>query len=359
MPDTMTALLLDRPAGPDELSAAMRLGRLPFPEPGPGQVRLRVEACSLNPVDWKVARGGNPAWTWPHVLGLDVAGTVDALGPGVATPAEDGATALRPDLAVGDTVALHHDLRRPGGLAQYVVVDALALAHLPDAVSATDAAALPCAGMTAYHALTRRVRLAAGQTILITAGAGGVGGYAVQIAHHLGARVIATAPPDKVRAVRALGADEVIDYRAAGDPDAVAAAARALTPQGRGVDAVLDTLDGASATANLGALAFNGALAFIGGRPDLSAMPGFTISPSIHEVSLGAAYSAGTARDRADLATMLTEMLELVAAGRLDARVAETVPLDAVPAAYAQLARGHQAGKLVCDVAGSAVAASS
>ncbi|WP_180272230.1 alcohol dehydrogenase catalytic domain-containing protein [Actinomyces ruminis] len=126
MPETMTALLLDRPAGPDELAAAMRLGRLPVPEPGPGQVRLRVEACGLNPVDWKVARGGNPAWARPHILGLDVAGVVDALGPGVAAPAEDGAPALRPDLAVGDRVALHHDLRRPGGLAQYVVVDALA-----------------------------------------------------------------------------------------------------------------------------------------------------------------------------------------------------------------------------------------
>lgn len=165
--------------------------------------------------------------------------------------------------------------------------------------------------------------------------------------------MLATASPDKVQAVRALGADEVIDYRTAGGPDAVAAAARALTPEGRGVDAVLDTLDSASATANLGALAFNGALAFIGGRPDLSAVPGFTISPSIREASLGAAYSAGTARDRADLAAMLAETLELVAAGRLDTRVAEVVPLDAVPAAYVRLAQGHQTGKLVCYVAGS------
>lgn len=352
MLDTMTALLLDRPAGPDELVAAMRLGQLPIPEPGPGQVRLRVEACGLNPVDWKVARGGHPAWSWPHILGLDVAGTIDALGPGVAEP-RCGAPALRPDLAVGDRVALHHDLRRPGGLAQFVVVDALALAHVPDAVPTTDAAALPCAGMTAYHALTRRLRLAAGQTILITAGAGGVGGYAIQIARSLGARVIATASTTKAEAVRALGADEVIDYRAAGGPEAVAAAARALTPEGRGLDAVLDTLDPASATANLGALAFNGRLAFIGGRPDLLAVPGFTVSPSIHEVSLGAAYSAGTARDRADLAIMLAELLELAAFGRLDARVAEVVPLDAVPAAYARLAQGHQAGKLVCDVAGA------
>ncbi len=227
----MTALLLDRPAGPADLASAMRVGEVSVPESGVGQVRLRVEACGLNPVDWKVARG-SAAWSWPHILGLDVAGTIDVIGPGVTTPADDGTSALRPDLAVGDRVALYHDLRRPGGLAQYTVVDALAVAHVPAAVTAVEAAALPSAGMTAYQALVRRLRLAAEQTVLITAGAGGVGGYAIQIAKGLGARVIATASTTKLEAVRALGADEVIDYRVAGGPEAVAMAARALTPSG-------------------------------------------------------------------------------------------------------------------------------
>ncbi|WP_315500951.1 zinc-binding dehydrogenase [Actinomyces radicidentis] len=342
---SQTALLLDRPAQPAELADALRLGQAPVVEPGAGQVRLRVAAVGLNPVDWKVARAGSDAWTWPHVLGLDVAGTVDAVGPGVSE--------ARPDLEPGQRVALHHDLRAPGGLQETVVVDALAVAHVPDAVSLADAAALPCAGMTAYQAL---VRLHAGeeQTVLITAGAGGVGGYAVQLARLMGARVIATASPEKADSVRALGADEVLDYRALGSPEAVARAARALTPDVRGVDGVLDVLSSESATANLGALAFNGGLAYVGGRPDLSAVPGFTVSPSLHEVSLGAAYSAGTSRDRLVLAVMLTSLLGMVESGDLDPRVTTRVALADVPAAYEALASGHAMGKTVAVLAPSA-----
>lgn len=335
---SQTALLLDHPAQPAELTDALRLGQAPVVEPGPGQVRLRVTAVGLNPVDWKVACAGSDAWTWPHVLGLDVAGTVDAIGPSVSE--------ARPDLEPGQRVALHHDLRASGGLQESVVVDALAVAHVPDAVGLADAAALPCAGMTAYQAL---VRLHAGeeQTVLITAGAGGVGGYAVQLAGIMGARVIATASSEKADAVRALGADEALDYRALGSTEAVARAARALTPEGRGVDGVLDVLSSESATANLGALAFNGGLAYIGGRPDLSTVPGFTVSPSLHEVSLGAAYSAGTSRDRLVLAVMLTSLLGMVEAGDLDPRVMSRVTLAEVPGAYEALATGHAMGKTV------------
>ncbi|MCL3776568.1 MULTISPECIES: zinc-binding dehydrogenase [unclassified Actinomyces] len=347
----MTALVLDRPAPPEELAQAMHLTEQDVPEPGPGQVRVRVGACGLNPVDWKVARSGSASWDWPHVLGLDVAGTVDALGDGVCPDAHgpEGSDPLRADLAVGARVALHHDLRRPGGLAEYVVVDAQALAHVPAPVSLTAAAALPCAGMTALQALTR-LHVGEQQTLLVTGGAGGVGGYAVQLARLMGARVIATASPGKAEAVRALGADEVLDYRALGSPEAVAAAARALTPQGRGVDAVLDTLGAGSATANLAALAFNGGLAYIGGRPDLAQLPGFSVSPSLHEVSLGAAYSAGTSRDRLVLTLMLTSLLTMVADGELDPRVERAVALQEAPQAYLLLAQGHALGKTVAVV---------
>ena len=170
----------------------------------------------------------------------------------------------------------------------------------------------------------------------------------------MGARVIATASPEKADSVRALGADEVLDYRALGSPEAVARAARALTPDVRGVDGVLDVLSSESATANLGALAFNGGLAYVGGRPDLSAVPGFTVSPSLHEVSLGAAYSAGTSRDRLVLAVMLTSLLGMVESGDLDPRVTTRVALADVPAAYEALASGHAMGKTVAVLAPSA-----
>ncbi|MBS6072873.1 MAG: zinc-binding dehydrogenase [Actinomyces urogenitalis] len=177
-----------------------------------------------------------------------------------------------------------------------------------------------------------------------------MGGYAVQLAHRAGIRLITTASPAKTEAVRALGADEVIDYRAAGSPQAVAAAARAFTLGGRGVDGVLDTVDAASATANLTALAFNGALAYIGGRPDLSGVSGFALSPSLHEISLGAAYSAGTDRDRRALSSRLARLLDAVAAGSLDARVQHVVSLEENGAAYAELASGPAQGKTVCQI---------
>jgi NADPH:quinone reductase len=134
---SVRALLLPEPGPPESL----RLGELPVPAPEFGQVRVGVEACGLNPVDYELAAAGAPHWTWPHVLGLDVCGTVDALGPGVS------------GVRVGQRVACHGDLRRRGALAERVVADAAVLTVVPDSVDPVSAAALPCAGMTAYQAV--------------------------------------------------------------------------------------------------------------------------------------------------------------------------------------------------------------
>lgn len=331
---TMRALVLDAPGDPQSLHIA----QIPVPEPGPGQVLVRVHACGLNPVDVKTARSGDDAWHWPHVLGLDVAGTVEAVGEG----AEQAATV--PELGVGSRVVLHHDLRRGGGYADYVVVDACALARIPQGVSAQDAAALPCAAMTAYQALTR-LALTSGSSFLVTGGAGGVGGYAVQLARHLGTRVIATASAANLNYVRSLGADEVIDYQA----QDVVAQVRERT-DGRGVDAVLDTVGSRSATDNLRALAFNGALAYTAGRPDLDVLPPFGVSPSLHEISLGAAYSHGDEVAVRDLSVMLAELLSLLLEGGIDPCVQEVVDLEDVPRGLERLATGHGRGKIVAAV---------
>ncbi|MGI5461024.1 alcohol dehydrogenase catalytic domain-containing protein [Streptomyces sp. CA-249302] len=195
---TMRALVLDRPGTPDTLRPA----DLPVPEPGPGEVGVRVAACGLNRVDYQVAAGGHPDWVCRHVLGLDVAGTVDAVGDEVK------------GLSPGQRGAGHGDLRRPGGLAEFTLADASTLAVVPDGLDLATAAALPCAGMTAYQAVVRRLRVAEGDTVLVTAGAGGVGGFAVQLAARAGARVIATASAHNAEHVRKLGAHEVVDYRA-------------------------------------------------------------------------------------------------------------------------------------------------
>lgn len=322
----MRALLLDRPGAPDTL----RLGKAHVPRPRAGEILVRVEACGLNPVDYKVASGGVAAWTWPHILGLDVVGIVEAIGDGVTS------------VEAGSRVAYHGDLRRAGGFAEYSCTTADTVAHVPEGVSATDAAALPCAGMTAYQAVDRRLHVGTNDTVLVTAGAGGVGGFAIQLAARAGARVITTASAPKADWVRALGAAEVIDYTR----EDVATQVRRLT-DGHGVDAVVDTLGGSSATQNLALLAFGGGIATIDGRASLSAIPPFTIAPSTHEIALGAAHEHGDARARRELSTMLSELLAMLARHELSPMISDVLPLDRVPKGLSALAGRHVTGKLV------------
>lgn len=325
----MRALLLDAP-GP---TASLRVGEVLAPHPEVGQVRVRVEACGLNPVDGQVAASGHPAWAWPHVLGLDVAGVVDELGEGVT------------QWALGDRVAFHGDLRQRGGLAEHAVADVDVLARVPRGLDAVAAAALPCAGITAFQAVHRRLHVRAGDLVLVTGGAGGVGGVAVQLAAQAGARVVATASGYNVDHVQGLGAVAVIDHRT----EDVAARVRAITG-GRGVDAVVDTVGPASATAALGLLRYAGGLAAVAGRPDLDAVPSFTLAPSVHEIAVGAAYSHGGSRARRDLGVVLDELLVRAADHRLDPRVTAVVPLEGVAGALAELAGRHVRGKIVATL---------
>jgi NADPH:quinone reductase-like Zn-dependent oxidoreductase len=328
----MRALLLDRPGPPSSL----RVGEAPRPVPGAGEVLVRVEAVGLNPVDYQVAAGGHPLWTYSHILGLDIAGVVHDAGP-------------RPDprLPVGTRVAWHQDLRRAGGLAEYVTGPAAVMAVVPPEVSTTVAASLPCAGMTAYQAVLRRLRAQRGQYALVQGASGGVGGFAVQLLAAAGARVIATASPANHDYVRGLGAETVLDYRRAD----LGAALRAATGE-RGFDAVVDAVSPASAEQGLLLLRHAGGLAAVAGRPSLDAVHPFGIAPSLHEIALGAAYTHGDAGNRADLALMLTELLRLVAEGTLTPLPIETVRLEDAPEALERLAGRHVRGKIVVRLEG-------
>ena len=123
----MKALLLDAPGPPETL----RLGEAQAPHAGSGEIVVRVKACGLNPVDYRVAQSGNPAWTWPHILGLDVAGVVEEVGQDVS------------GFVPGDKVAYHGDLRRNGGYAEFAVTAADTVAPMPQGLSFERAAALP------------------------------------------------------------------------------------------------------------------------------------------------------------------------------------------------------------------------
>lgn len=324
----MKALLLHTP-GPDY---ALTLAEVDKPEPGPGEVRLRVAASSINPVDYKFARSG-AGLALPHVPGVDAAGTIDAVGPDAG------------DWQPGQRVIAVTNLYRWGGFAEYVIVDARVLSRIPDSLSFERAAAIPCAGLTAWQAVHQKLHLRAGQTVLVTAAGGGVGGFVVQMARRAGARVIATASREPER-VRALGADLVLDYRA-GD---VAQQVMDATG-GRGVDAVIDLVSAGSAAALLPVLRHNGAIVCVVGRPADSQLPAWGKAISVQDVALGFAYQHGDGDNLREIGRAGEIVAGWVADGLVDPVITRTVSLEQAPHALREAEAGATQGKVVIRIA--------
>jgi NADPH:quinone reductase-like Zn-dependent oxidoreductase len=201
----MRALVYDRYGRPETL----QLEHVPQPQPGPGEVLVRVQAASLNSWDWDLMVGtpmgrvNGPFGPPRRILGADIAGTVEAVGPGVT------------GLAPGDRVFGDLSTGKWGGLAEFALARASALAMIPEGLSFIDAAALPQAGCLALQALRRRPQLGQGDGVLINGAGGGVGTFAVQLAKLAGAHVTAVDRAEKRDALIALGADNFIDYRQA------------------------------------------------------------------------------------------------------------------------------------------------
>ncbi|WP_405141076.1 NADP-dependent oxidoreductase [Paenibacillus sp. FSL H7-0942] len=168
------------------------------------QVVVKLEATSINPIDWKLREGYLKEmydWEFPIILGWDVAGVITEIGSNVTK------------WKVGDRVFSRPDTTRFGSYAEYTAVDEHLLAKLPDSISYEEAAAVPLAGLTAWQVLFTHGDLKEGETVLIHAGAGGVGMYAIQLAKHAGAHVITTASEKNHELLYSLGADQVIDYK--------------------------------------------------------------------------------------------------------------------------------------------------
>lgn len=325
---TMQAFVLQN-ARPD---FALQAVQIPRPLPAAGEIRVRVVAAALNPVDAKLCVSGHTDWRWPHVPGVDAAGVVDAIGEGVDT------------FWLGLRVIAHTDLSLSGTFAQWVVTPAHSVSVVPDEIDLITSASLPCAALTAWQALAYRLRLQAGQTILIEAAAGGVGGFAVQMAKELGAHVIATASSHKADYVASLGADAVIDYRT----EDVAAQVRELT-KGAGIDAVLDSIGGETARRDLQLMKFGGQFASLLGLPDTTGIDLFARSPSIHVIALGGAWSSGELSAQQELARLGDEVLKMLTQNRLRPLPIEVIPADSAQltkALHRQLAGGVR-GKLV------------
>ncbi len=223
---------------------------MPKPEPGPGQVLVRMVAAGVNHADERSRAGEFKLLFQPHlpsVAGGELSGEVAAVGEGVT------------GFTVGDAVIAYTGVIRMGAYAEYAVVDQDALALAPTRISLVDAAALPVVGLTAWRALVTLGQVSAGQRVLIHGGSGGVGSIAIQLGKHLGVTVITTASSRNADFVRELGADEVIDYRTEDFVEKLA---------GNPVDLVLDTQGGDIATRSLEVLRPGGLLISIAGTPD-------------------------------------------------------------------------------------------
>jgi putative PIG3 family NAD(P)H quinone oxidoreductase len=308
----------------------LELTTVPDPLPGPGEVLVEVAAAGVNRADVLQRAGNYPVPPGAsEILGLEVSGTVAALGAGVA------------GWQVGDEVAA---LLAGGGYAELVAVPAGQLLPVPGSVSLVDAAALPEAVCTAWDNLVRAGGLVAGETVLVHGGSGGVGSAAIQLAAAVGARVLTTAGgPDRVTRCRELGADVAIDYK----NEDVVEAVRSAT-DGRGVDVILDVLGAGGLPANVEMLATGGRLVVIGtqkgrkGELDLGKL--LARQGTIRATLLRPRSLEQKAALVADVRERVWPMLD---DGRLRPVVADRLPLSDAARAHVLLDSGRAFGKLL------------
>ncbi|GAB2533334.1 zinc-binding dehydrogenase [Brachybacterium huguangmaarense] len=313
--------------------AALEVGELPVPRPGPTDVLVRVEAAAIDHVDLVVLSGSYPTPTpFRFVAGRDAVGTVTDTGEGAASR-----------FAPGDRVwtnSLGH-AGRQGAFAQYAVVPADRLYRPADRADALEAVALAHAGVTAAIGLRRRARVRAGDNVVIGAGGGGGGSAAVRLAELAGARVVATASADDLARVRGLGADAALDRRA-GD-----LAERRGDAVGPGADIACDTSGRMDLAGTLGLLAPGGTLLVTAGmdtRHEITAGDLYTRDAAVR----GFAMSSASVEDLAEAARAVGTLLS---ADPVPVRIAETVGLDGVAGACERLASGGVRGRIVVRIA--------
>jgi NADPH:quinone reductase-like Zn-dependent oxidoreductase len=288
----------------------------PLPTIADDDILIRVHAAAINPVDWKIREGYLQEflpYKLPLILGWDVSGVVEAIGAEV--------THFKP----GDEVYSRPNIERNGAYAEYIAVKASEVAFKPKTVDHIHAAAVPLAGITAWHCLFEAAHLTAGQRVLIHAAAGGVGSYAVQFARWKGAHVIGTASARNRDFLMELGANEVIDYQ-------TSQFEAGLAP----VDVVFDTIGGDVQERSWQVIKPGGILVSI-------------VSPPSEEKAV--AHQCRSAyvfiQPRAD---WLTEIADLIDAGQVKSIVETVLPLSQVAEAHSLSQSGRTRGKIVLQV---------
>lgn len=315
---TMKAIRIHEYGGPEVL----RYEDVSRPEPGEGEVLVRVRAAGINPLDIKVRKGliqSTPP-RFPMTLGRDLSGTIEQLGSGVS------------GFEIGDGVFARVDASRDGAYAEYCVVRAQDLAKKPTTVDHTRAASVPVAGLAAWEGLfapnvrpDAPRRFSIGQSVLIHGGGGGVGSFAVQIAKCRGARVITTARGEDFGMLRELGADQLIDYRKSRFEELVS-----------DVDLVLDLVGGEVQDRSWQVLKPGGVLVSTVSLPSESVAR----ERAVHAAVVGGHSGA----------TQLAELARMIDTGALQPVVSQIFPLTDARAAHEKLEAGQVRGKLVLRV---------
>jgi NADPH:quinone reductase-like Zn-dependent oxidoreductase len=303
--------VLVREFGPPEV---LRIEEVPRPVPADGEILVKVQAAAVNPVDAIVRTGG---WNIPTPLipGFDLSGVVAAVGPGVT------------DYRIGDEVFALLDLQRGGAYAEYAVVRVDEAARKPGRTSHAGAASLPLVALTGWQALFDTAGLRTGQSILIHAGAGGVGSTAIQLAKWRGATVYATASEANHAYMRGLGADVTIDYRTERFEDIA-----------KNVDVVLDPIAGSTQVRSLDVLREGGILVSLNGLTGPARNPPRNVRAE-----------AILVRPDSD---QLNQVGQLLDGGFLRPTVSHLLPLEEAADAHTQIETGRTRGKIVLQVEG-------
>ena len=307
----MKAAYFMKNGGPE----VMQYGDVPDPVAKAGEVVVDVHAASVNGADWKVRAGryGNPTPYFPYVPGRDFSGVIAALGDGVK------------DFKVGDPVFGVVEQVADGGYAEKVAIKAAIVAKKPQGLSHVETAAVALIGLTALVSVEDTLKLKPGETILIQGGAGGVASFAIQVAKHIGARVITTCSAANVDYVKKLGADHVIDYNA-----------QDFTKVAKDCDAVFDTVGGDVGMRSFSVVRPGGRAAFIGSGASAPASP----RPEVQSLR------PKVGRDRPHL----ERIVSLVTSGAVKLPEIKTYKLSDAVAAHKVSEGRHFRGKLVFKV---------
>lgn len=306
----------------------VELHELAMPELEAGKVRVRIKAFSVNPVDYKIAKGAF-ILPLPRVIGIDFAGIIEQTGADVFGFVE------------GQHVFGLANLFTQGTFAEYVDVDQFALSRMPAGLSFAEAAVIPCAGITAWQAVMQKAVIPQGSNVFITSGGGGVGGFAIQFAHLLGANVITTASKNFQR-IYGLGASHIINYKTESIKDRI----MELTAQ-EGVHAVIDMVSPESAYENAKLLRYNGAIVSIQGRPEQWPFDPFTKAITMAEVALGAAYVSGDKESLREMAKAGEVIAKLIVEKKVDPMISHEYRFDQLQQALSQVSSRTTEGKVV------------